>query len=201
MAEEIHVDMSKVRGYKLEVLPRGRKPNWGNYPPIAYDLYREGLLLGLPAELDRPELTVTRDPGRDIVYRFKGMTPAVFKEHKEDILLLARLTLDKYKREWEDRYATITIRYYPPGEKRSRLRGFTAARHDNPEVLVYGEEALGYTLPEGVPKPFLVDKVEEIIELPTKGVSPKWKPLKRRIPYRVVELRLALRNYKKAWKK
>jgi len=63
--------------------------------------------------------------------------------------------------------------------------------------MVYGEEALGYKLPEDYPKkPFLINKVEEILGIPDSPSPGAY--VKKQKPYKVLFLVISIRTELKA---
>ena len=56
--------------------------------------------------------------------------------------------------------------------------------------MVYGEAALGYTLPEEFKrKPFLVNKIQEILDIPLE-YSPQ---VTKQMPFKVVTMTISIR--------
>lgn len=144
------------------------KPYKGRYPEVTRLLYEKGVLLGYPTQIERKDLTY--DEGVDIVYTLKNMTPARFKDTAEALLLAAFTEAERYS-EYKYKFVKFVVKLNRNTKGRkmgySQKRDYIASKHTDPEIMVYGEEALGYTLPEEYKKhPFLVDKVQEILNIP-----------------------------------
>ena len=162
------------------------------YPEITQVLYTQGALLGFPVQVKRLDLTY--DEGVDIVYKLRDMTPARFRQFSELLLEAALVECNRYE---EERYYfakfEVQLNRTTKGRKMvSPRRTYIAAKHDDPEVMVFGEKALGYTLPEEYKKrPFLVNKVEEILDIPD---SPSPGPyVNRQRPYKVLSMTICVR--------
>ena len=68
---------------------------------------------------------------------------------------------------------------------------YIAAKHTDADIMVYGEQALGYTIPEGAKKPFLINRVEEILNIPD---SPSPGPyVNKQRPYKVLSMTICIR--------
>jgi hypothetical protein len=78
------------------------------------------------------------------------------------------------------------------GKTISPRRTYIAAKHPDSDVMVYGAQALGYTLPEEYKKrPFLINKVEEILDIP-ESTSPR-PCVNKQKPYKVLTLTICIR--------
>lgn len=164
----------------------------GKYPDITNYLLERGAITGLPKQVKRVDLVY--DEGVDIVYDLKGMTPAKFKEFADSLLLAAFTEAERYKDEkW--RFAKFVVRLNRTAKGRKTInpiREYVAAKHPDSDIMVYGEKALGYELPEEYKKrPFLINKVEEIIGIP-ESPSPGPYVVKQR-PYKVLRMVISLR--------
>ena len=161
------------------------------YPDITQLLHKEGVLVTYPVQINRTDLEY--DDGVDIVYRLKRMTPARFREFSDALLLAAYTEAERYKEEkWRFAKLEVQLNRTSKGRKTvSPRRTYIAAKNPDSEVMVYGEEALGYTIPEGMPKPFLINKVEEILGIP-ESESPGVYVQKQN-PYKVLSMTICIR--------
>jgi hypothetical protein len=165
----------------------------GKLPEAAQVLLEQGVLSGRPTQKERQDLMY--DEGVDITYTLQGMTPAKFRQSSDALLLAAFQEAERYKEE-KYRFARFVVRLNRTAKGRktgiSPTRDYTAAKHTDSDVMVYGEEALGYTLPEDYKKrPFLVNKVEEILDIPD---SPSPGPyVQKQRPYKVLFMTICIR--------
>lgn len=169
------------------------KPYKGKYDPIAKLLYQRGLLHKYPDQIQREDLKY--DDGIDIVYRFKGMTPKKFEEYSDALMLLACNEATRYN-EHKWKFARINVELNRTAKGRKTIqptREFTAGKHEDPDIMVYGEQALGYELPEEAKsKPFLTNRIQDIIDI-VETVSPEGT-VKRQNPYKVLTLTICIRE-------
>lgn len=144
-----------------------------------------------PIQVERTDLEY--DDGIDIVYRLKRMTPARFKEFSDALLLAAYTEAERYKEEkWKFAKFEVQLNRTPKGRKTvSPRRTYIAAKHPESEIMVYGEEALGYTIPEGAPKPFLINKVEDILGIPESESPGPY--VQKQNPYKVLSMTICIR--------
>lgn len=184
----------KVKPYRVyEGLPVGlgmrRK---GKYPEVTKLLYEKGILASYPIQIERSDLQYAE--GVDIVYTLKGMTPAKFKEYADPLLWAAYEEAKRYDEE-PIKFARFDVQLNRTEKGRKVItkpvREYTARGHDDVNVMVFGEEALGYTVPEGMAKPFLVNKVDEILALTEQYMKDY---LNRQRPYKVVSLVICIRR-------
>ncbi len=164
----------------------------GKFNRTVQYLHDQGVLSGYPVQVERTDLIY--DEGVDVIYRLKGMTPAKFENFSGALLLAAFLEAERYK-EVKYKFAKFQVRLNRTTKGRKMvnpIRDYTAAKHPDSEIMVYGEEALGYTLPDEYTKrPFLVNKVSEILGIPD---SPSPGPyIKEQVPYRVLYMIVSLR--------
>jgi len=164
----------------------------GKYPEVTNYLLERGAISGPPKQIKRVDLVY--DEGIDIVYELREMTPAKFKEFADTLLLAAFTEAERYKDE-RYRFAKFVVRLNRTAKGRktiSPIREYTAAKHPDSNIMVYGEKALGYELPEEYKRrPFLINKVEDIIGIP-ESPSPGPYVVKQR-PYKVLRLIISLR--------
>lgn len=162
------------------------------YPEVTNYLLEMGAISRLPKQIKRVDLVY--DEGVDIIYELKAMTPAKFREFADSLLLAAYTEAERYK-EAKWRFAKFVVRLNRTAKGRktiSPVREYVAAKHPDSAIMVYGEEALGYELPEEYKKkPFLINKVEEILGIPDSP-SPGPYVMKQR-PYKVLRLVISLR--------
>jgi len=162
------------------------------YPEVTRLLYQRGVLRTYPIQIKREDLTY--DEGVDIVYSLRNMTPARFREFSEALLLAAYTEAERYKDE-RFKFAKIEVQLNRTAKGRKTInprRTYIAAKHTDSDIMVYGEEALGYELPEEYKKrPFLVNKVEDILNIPD---SPSPGPyVQKQRPYKVLSLTICIR--------
>lgn len=163
------------------------------FPEVTRLLYQNGVLAVYPNQIEREDLTY--DEGVDIVYTFKNMTPSRFRDTADALLLAAYTEAERYK-EYRYKFAKFVVSLNRTTKARklgvSQRRDYIAAKHTDSEIMVYGEEALGYSLPEEFKKhPFLVDKVQEILNIP-ESTSPGPYVDKQR-PYKVDLMVISIR--------
>lgn len=165
----------------------------GKLPEATDVLLEQGALSGRPTQKERQDLMY--DEGIDITYTLQGMTPAKFRQFSDALLLAAFQEAERYKEE-KYRFAKFEVRLNRTAKGRKTgiapTRVYTAAKHTDSDVMVYGEEALGYTLPEEYKKrPFLINKVEEILDIPD---SPSPGPyVQKQRPYKVLSMTICIR--------
>lgn len=168
------------------------KPYNGKYLDVTKLLYKEGYLTKFPHQVQRVDLKF--DEGIDIVYDFKKLSPAKFEAIADLVMLAAYSEAMRYK-EQNLFFAKIEVelnRTEKGKGKTSPVRDFIAAKHHEPDIMVYGEDALGYTIPEGYRKPFLINRIKDILDIPE---SPSPGPYVKKIkPYKVTRLVIAIRK-------
>jgi len=168
------------------------KPYHRKYPEITKLLYEKGILAGYPIQIDRSDLQYAE--GIDIVYTLKGMTPAKFKAYADPLLWAAYEEARRYDEE-PIKFARFDVQLNRTEKGRKTItnpvRGFTARGHDDVSVMVFGEEAMGATVPEGMAKPFLVNRVDEILALTEKYMKDY---LQKQRPYKVIALVISIRR-------
>jgi len=164
----------------------------GQWPTVVRYLHDERAIYGYPVQVHRVDLLY--DEGVDIVFRLRGMTPAKFRRLADALLLAAFTEAERYSEE-KYRFAKFEVQLNRSAKGRKTInptRTYIAAKHPDSEIMVYGEEALGYTLPEEYAKrPFLVNKVEEILGIPD---SPSPGPyVNKQRPYKVLTMTVCIR--------
>jgi len=168
------------------------RPYRGKYPSVTRLLYKQGYLTRYPRQVERDDLEY--DEGIDIVYDFKNLSPAKFEELADQILLAALLEAERYEDE-KYKFAKIDVklnRTEKGKRKAGAIRTYTAAKHWDADVMVYGEEALGYTLPEEEKRrPYLVNKVKDILGIPDSPSPGAY--VKKQKPYTVTSLVISIR--------
>lgn len=172
----------------MEIKPYGRR-----YDPIAKMLYERGFLVKYPDQILRDDLKY--DSGIDIVYRFRKMTPKAFEEYSDALLLLTCNEATRYKDEkWKFARINVELNRTAKGRKTIQpTREYTAGKHEDPDIMVYGEEALGYELPEEAKsKPFLTNRVKDIVDI-VETISPEGT-VRRQNPYKVLTLTICIRS-------
>jgi len=170
----------------MDIIPYGKK-----YPDVTKLLYDKGYLRRYPKQHKRDDLQY--DDGIDIVYDLKNLPPAKFTE-ASDLLLLAAYTEAQRYKDATYKFAKFMVHLNRTAQGKKQVkkeRGYIASRHRDPEIMVYGEQGLGYELPEEEKKPFLINKVQEILGIPD---SPSPGPyVKKQQPYKVIRLTIGIR--------
>lgn len=166
-------------------------PFKGKYPSAISYLVQVGILQGYPQQVDRSDLQYA--DGVDIAFKFKNLGPEKFRHYVDAILLAACETAKRYENE---RYKfgrfTIVLNRNKLGEKQlNPTRDYTSAKHSESETMVYGEEALGYKVPESS-KTFLINKAEAILDI-TNDVS-VGPYINSRAPYKVLQMTVSIRS-------
>ena len=162
-------------------------PYGGHYPSAGRYLIEEGIS-STPKQYEKH---LKWADGIDIVYSLKDLTPANFQKYSDTLLLLAYqegMRYNAYK--WKFAGFDVKLGRLAKGRDLPEVVTFQAAMHDDPEIMVYGEEALGYEVPQ---KFFLNDKVNEILEI-LKRYSGKLKSQK---PFKVIRLFISIREENK----
>ena len=156
----------------------------GRYPRATGDLYRLGLLRQMPVQ---KIVTLFRDYGVNITYRLKGCTPERFRRISHLLLEAAEAECGRYP-EFRWKFARFEVQLNRTAKGRRSLpltQTYTAGKHVEADIMVWG-------VPGGVPGEvtnFLIDKVEQIIDIPTRYIG----RVKKQRPYTVLELEICLR--------
>lgn len=161
-----------------------KKAYRGVYPSAARYLISEGVT-STPRQFER-EIHWAR--GVDIIYTLHGMTPANFAKYSDSLLLLAYQEAKRYD-EFGYKFMGFDVRLgrSRKGRDLQEVITFQSAMNPNAGVAVYGEEELGYPVPQ---KYFLVNKVRDILDL-AKRYPEK---LMKQAPYRVLRLFISIRE-------
>jgi len=166
------------------------RPYSKNFTEATKILHNSGVLARLPVQFSREDLVY--DEGVDIKLYFKGMTPAKFREFSDVILLAAYQEAQRYE-DVRYKFAKLEVELHrtPKGRKSvGPERTYQTGMNPDSETMVYGEEALGFEMPEEYKKrPFLKNKVEAILDLPAPYVD----YLNKQRPYRVLSLTICIR--------
>jgi len=167
------------------------RPYRGQYPGVVDYLLDKGVLKHPPRQVHREDLIY--DEGIDITYEFKKLTPEKFKEFADTILLAAETEASRYGEEyWKFAYLDVELGGSPKGRTKSGedplIRTFTAGKHKEPDIMVYGP---GYEVGEPT---FLIDKVQQILEIPERYRDSQGKQR----PYKVLRLVIGIRMGLKA---
>jgi len=166
------------------------RPYGGKYPDVTRLLYKEGVLSKYPSQ--KPAM-IEYDEGIDIIYDLKNLTPRKFAE-VADLLLLAAVTEAKRYGDYKNKFAKFEVRLNRTVKGKAKAgptRWYIAAMHPEPDIMVYGEDALGYTIPEGQKKPFLINRVKEILDIPESPSPGAY--VKKQKPYTVATLVISVR--------
>ena len=164
-------------------MPIDRIPYRGKYPSAARALMDEGIT-SIPRQYVRE---LRKMDGIDIVYKLRRLTPANFNRYSDTLLLLAYQEGMRYDHiRWKFFSFDVKLGRLKKGRDLPEVVSFTAAMHPNPEIGVYGP---GYEVPQ---RHFLYNKVEDITEI-AKRYADK---VSKQTPFRVVELRISIREEK-----
>ena len=165
----------------------------GKHSEVVNLLYKKGIIDGYPSQMDRSDLQY--DDGVDIVFRFKNLTPKKLDEYADMILLAAFQEAERYK-EYRYKFAKISVAINRTAKGRKTIEPvltYTAAKHHDANVLVYGEEALGYDLPEDEKRrPFLKNKIEEILDIADRYQPDK--TVQKVKPFKVISMVIGIRE-------
>lgn len=168
------------------------KPYKRRYPEVTRLLYDKGILLRLPRQEKRDDLMYAE--GIDIHYELSGMNPAKFKEYSEALLWAAYEEARRYDEE-PIKFARfdVALNRTEKGRKMisSPIREYTARGHPDAQIMVFGEEALGYEIPAGMIKPFLTNKVDDILAIAETYLK---EYVRKQRPYKVVQLVICIRR-------
>jgi len=164
-----------------------KKPYGNSYPSAAQFLIREGVC-SIPIQKERTDIAWAW--GLDIIYKLKNMTPANFFKYSDQLLLLAFQEAERYK-EYKWRFAgfEVEIGKLKKGKGIPDINTFSAAMHWDSEIMVYGEQALGYQVPQ---KYFLNQKVKDILDIAKRYED----RVDKQNPYIVREMWISVREPK-----
>ena len=157
------------------------------YPSATEFLINEKVVFP-PKQWDRSNLRWAE--GIDIEIPFRDVGPRRFEKYKDQILLMAYQEAMRYN-EVKWKFGSFEVRLSRKGAKKDipDIASFQAAMHGNPEILVYGEEALGYEVPQ---KHFLNNKLNDIIEIAQRYGD----KVDQQNPYKVLKLIISVREPK-----
>ena len=163
-----------------------KKPYRGHYPSATRYLMEEDVT-SIPRQYERE---IHWAYGVDIVYTLRHMTPANFAKYADSLLLLAYQEAKRYD-EFGYKFAGFDVRLgrSRKGRDLQEVITFQAAMNPDADVMVYGEEALGYTVPQ---KYFLINKVRDILDLGRRYPE----KLIKQAPYKVLRLFIGIRERK-----
>lgn len=174
------------------------KPYKRKYSETIKLLYQKGVLDGYPKQTKREDLRYAE--GIDITFNFKNMTPSKFKEYSEPILWIAYEEAKRYVGE-PIIFGKFVVKLYRNTKGRKVIsqpvREYTARNHPDPEILVFGKQALGYVPTHFVKgkevelKAAMNDKVDEILGL---GEEYMKEYLQRQTPYKVIQMVISVRR-------
>lgn len=156
----------------------------GVYPKPTSKLDKLGLLRRMPVQ---KAVKLFRDSGINIAYKLKGCTPEKFRQVASILLEAAEAECNRYP-EFKWKFARFEVQLNRTAKGRKSLpltQTYTAGKHFEADIMVWG-------VPGGVPGEvtnFLIDKVEQIIDIPTRYIG----RVKRQRPYKVLELEVCLR--------
>lgn len=163
----------------------------GKYPEVVSFLRREGVLDGYPKQVQRTDLEYAE--GIDIYFKFKKLGPQKFRHYVDPILLAACECSARYEDEkWKFAKFRVAMNRNKQGVKRIEPTwDYTAGKHSSSEVMVYGEEALGYEVP-GESKPYLINKAETILNIPDDVSTGPY--VRQKNPYSVIGMVVSIRS-------
>ena len=177
----------------MDIIPYHRK-----YSETVKLLYQKGILESYPKQEKRDDLRYAE--GVDITVNLRSMTPAKFKEYAESLLWVAYEEAKRYVGE-PIIFAKFSVRLTRNEKGRKVIsqpvREYTARGNPDPEVLIFGKQALGY-IPTHIVggkevelKASLSDKVDEIIGL-TETYMKDY--LQKQRPYKVLSMTISVRR-------
>lgn len=172
----------------MDIRPYGRQ-----FSEVVKMLYQDGVLVRYPEQIKRDDLET--DAGVDIILTLKGLTPKKFSDYSQMLLMAAYQEAHRYEDEkYKFAKFEVAINRTAKGRKAmGPIRTYCAAKHSDSETMVFGEEALGYTLPEEYKRrPFLINKIDEIIDIPDTTSPGAYT--KKQNPYKVVRLIISIRE-------
>jgi len=168
------------------------RPYRGKHSGVAQLLYEKGVIQTLPKQIDRADLE--RDDGVDIIFRFKNMNPAKFAEYADTILLAAFTEAERYK-DVKYKFAKFEVELNRNAKGRRSMsprRTYCAGKNADSDVMVYGEQIIGPIPAEARSKPFLVNKIEEILGIPDSASPGAY--VKKQRPFKVVTMVVSVRS-------
>ncbi|KKN01439.1 hypothetical protein LCGC14_1127650 [marine sediment metagenome] len=158
-----------------------KKPHAGKYPSAATHLMNEGFTTP-PRQYEK---TFKKTQGVEIVYKLQDMTPVVFRENSDYLLLLAYQEAMRYEEhDWKFAEFDVRLGRLRKGRDLPEIVTFTAAMNPNSEIMVYGP---GYEVPQ---RHFLYNKVEDILDIVRRYPG----RVNKQTPYKVVALRIKIRD-------
>lgn len=177
----------------MDIIPYHRK-----YSETVKLLYQKGVLEGYPKQELRDDLQYAE--GVDVVVNLRGMTPAKFREYAESLLWVAYEEARRYEGE-PIIFAKFSVRLNRNEKGRKVIsqpvREYTARGHSDPQILVFGKQALGYIPTHFVGgkevelKASLSDKVDEILALTEVYIKDY---LQKQRPYKVLSMSICIRR-------
>jgi len=157
----------------------------GGYPSAAMILLEKGYITA-PQQILRQDIRWAT--GVDIIYKLKNMTPARFKEASPYLLTLAEQEGQRYKDfKWKFAGFDVKLGRLKKGRDLPEVTTFMAAMHEDTSIMVWGEEVLGYEVPQ---KYFLNNKVDDILDI-AKRYTDK---VDKQTPYVVTKLFISIRQ-------
>lgn len=163
-----------------------KKP-YDKYPSAATYLIQEGVC-GIPSQTERKDLGWAW--GLDIKYKLKNMTPAKFNKYSDQLLLLAFQEAMRYQDyKWKFAGFEVEVGRLQKGKGIPNINTFQASMHWDPEIMIWGEQALGYQTPQ---KYYLNEKVKDIIDIARRYGD----EVDKQKPYIVKELFISIRQDK-----
>ena len=162
-----------------------KKSYEGGYPSSARSLIEAGVC-NAPRQMEIHRLSWAE--GLDIIYTLKNMTPANFEKYSDQLLLLALQESERYK-EYKWRFAGFNVKLgkVQKGKDIPEIVTFQAAMHWDSAVMVYGEQELGYEVPQQY---FLINKVKDILDI----VNRYKEGVNKQNPYVVISLFISVRE-------
>ena len=155
----------------------------GRYPQPTRDLHDLGLLRQFPTQR---EVLLLRDHGVNITYRFKGLTPERLRLAAKILLEAAFEETVRYEDDYRWKFARFDVQLNRTAKGRKSLpltQTYTAGKHTDGHIMVYGP---GYEVDDKI---FLVDKIEQILDIPTRYTG----KVKKQRPYTVARMQVCLR--------
>jgi len=172
-------------------------PYKNKYCPATKLLKELGVIKTLPVQYDRDDMQY--DDGVDVEIHFVGVGPEKLHEYHELICLAAEQEANRYA-SYPYKMVKVEVELNLNTKGRESMkpkRLYIAAKHPDPEVLVWGVEALGYE-PDEPSRPYLIDRLKEILGIPQSSSPGPY--VKKQRPYKVVKMQVCARVGRQAKK-
>lgn len=159
---------------------------YGDRYPSSTEYLLDEKVIFPPKHIDRSDLKWS--DGLDIEIPFRNMSPARFEKYRDQILLMAYEELHRYE-EVQWKFGSFEVKISRKGKTKEipDIASFQAAMSSKSDLLVYGEDILGYEVPQ---KHYLNNKQDDVIEIARRYGD----KVDQQNPYRVLKLVLSVRQ-------